>query len=156
MTPKQLDGVSCGVCVLVEIQRIADRKMGSRCVQEFTEAELLRCRAKWACEIMLNPPLHPPPPQVGTIAEAGELTDNGAPGPDDEDRRGRRPEGAGAPTAQKRPRSEPSDNGRKSAATKRRRHEDQVLEETSAHSQARASGAGIPGRNSRLEKKNPG
>ena len=39
-TPRQPDGISCGVCVLVETQRIADREMGSRRTHKFTKAEL--------------------------------------------------------------------------------------------------------------------
>ena len=54
-TPQQPDGVSCGVCVLIEMQRTVDGETYSRRDSEFTEIELLRCRAKWACELLLNP-----------------------------------------------------------------------------------------------------
>ena len=97
------------------------------------------------CEMGLRTNAQPTAdPPVGPIAEAGELTADEASGPDNGGRRGRRPEGAGVPAAQKRPRGEPPDSGRKSAETKRRWHEDQVLGETAAHSQARAGEAGIP------------
>ena len=97
------------------------------------------------CEVGLRNNAQPTAaPQVGTTAEAGELTANKAPGPDDGGKRGRHPVGAGALAAQKRPGSELPGNGRKSTATERRRHEGQVLEETTALSQARAGGAGIP------------
>ena len=90
---------------------------------------------------MLNPPLTP---QRGPIAEAEELAADEASDPNDGKKHERHPEGVGVPAAHKRPRSKPSDGGRKSAETKRRRHEDQVLGKTAAHSQARAGGAGIP------------
>ena len=64
--PRQSDGIRCGVCVLVEIQRIADRGMGPRRAHKLTKAELSRYRAKWACALMLNPPLTP---KRGPIAE---------------------------------------------------------------------------------------
>ena len=69
-TPRQPGGVSCRVCVLVDIQRIADREMGSRHTHKFTKAELLRCHAKWACALLLNLTLAP---ERGPIAEAEEL-----------------------------------------------------------------------------------
>ena len=140
-TPTQPAGIRCGLCVLVETQRISDREMGSRRTHKFAKAELSRCRAKWACALMLNPPLTP---QRGPIAEAKELAADEASYPDDGGKCERHPEGAGVPAAQKRPSSEPSGGGRKSAEAKRRRHEDQVLGEIAAHSHARAGGAGIP------------
>ena len=140
-TPRQPDGVSCGVCVLAEIQRIADRDMDSRRNREFTAAELSRCRAHWACAIMINPPLDP---QRKATAEAGKLTDSEAPGPNDEDRQIRHPHAGSEPAARKRRRVEVSGSSRKNAETKRRRPDAQLLVETTAHTQARAGEAGIP------------
>jgi hypothetical protein len=54
--PQQPDGVSCGICVLIEIQRIADGGMNAHRELQFTSTELLRFRAKWACELLANPP----------------------------------------------------------------------------------------------------
>ena len=54
--PQQPDGVSCGICVLIEIQRIVDGRMNAHRTLQFTNAELLRFRAKWACELLANPP----------------------------------------------------------------------------------------------------
>ena len=53
---RQPGGISCGVCVLIEIQRIADGKMDSRRDRKFDATELLRCRAKWACELINDQP----------------------------------------------------------------------------------------------------
>ena len=53
--PKQPDHVSCGACVLIEIQRIAEGHIDSPRGPCSGAAELLRFRAKWACEIMSNP-----------------------------------------------------------------------------------------------------
>ena len=61
-SPMQSDGISCGVCVLVEIQRVAGEDMISQRAQKFAEAKLLRCKAKWACELLLN---SAPPSQGG-------------------------------------------------------------------------------------------
>ena len=54
-TPRHPDNASCGVCVLIEIQRIADGHIDSPRDPRSDAAELLRYRAKWACEIMSNP-----------------------------------------------------------------------------------------------------
>jgi hypothetical protein len=140
-TPRQPDGVSCGVCVLAEIQRIADRGMESRRNHEFTETELSRCRAYWACAIIDNPPLDP---QQSATAETEKPMEPEEPGPIDADRRNRHPPAGGAPAARKRQRTDMSRNGRQSAETKRRRHDDQMPGETTAHTRARADGAGIP------------
>ena len=55
VSPGQPGDVRCGVCVLAEIQRIVDGKMDSRRDRKFTEVKLLPCRAKWTCELLLNP-----------------------------------------------------------------------------------------------------
>ena len=64
--------------MLAEIQRIADREMGTRRAHEFTKAEFMLCRAKWTCELLLNPA---PTPERGPIAEAEELAVRGVTGP---------------------------------------------------------------------------
>ena len=53
--PKHPDNVSCGPCVLIEIRRIAEGHINSPRDPCSDAAELLRFRAKWACEIMPNP-----------------------------------------------------------------------------------------------------
>ena len=58
--------------------------------------------------------------------------------------RGLRAEGAGKTEAQKRPRSGPSDGGRRDAETKRRRSDDRTPEGGTAPSQTRAGRVGIP------------
>ena len=54
-TPEQPDTVSCGICVLIEIQRIAEGNIDSPRNRRSDVAELARYRARWACEIMSNP-----------------------------------------------------------------------------------------------------
>ena len=54
-TPKQPDGVSCGVCTLIEIQRIAGGVIDSPRDEVSDVGELARYRAKWACEVLSNP-----------------------------------------------------------------------------------------------------
>ena len=44
-TPKQPDDVSCGICVLIEIQRIAEGNIDSRSDQSSDADELARYRA---------------------------------------------------------------------------------------------------------------
>ena len=56
-TPRQPDNASCGVCVLIEIKRIVDGHIDSPREPRSDAAELLRCRAKWAFDIMSNPTL---------------------------------------------------------------------------------------------------
>ena len=56
-TQKQPGNVSCGVCVLIEIQRIAGGVGGidSPRDQNSDVDELAQYRAKWACENLSNP-----------------------------------------------------------------------------------------------------
>ena len=54
-TPIQPGDISCGVCILIEIQRIADGNIDSRRDQCSDAAELLRYRAKWTWEMLTNP-----------------------------------------------------------------------------------------------------
>ena len=76
-SPGQPGDISCGVCVLVEIQRIINRKMDSRRDHKFAEVELLRCRAKWACELLPNsaPTLGGSPLAVARERAAGAMTE---------------------------------------------------------------------------------
>ena len=54
-TPRQPDTVSCCICVLIEIQRIAGGNTDSPRGPCSDVAEPVRYRAIWACEIMSNP-----------------------------------------------------------------------------------------------------
>ena len=54
-TPMQPDLASCGICVLIEIQRIAEGRIDSPRDPHSDTAELLRFRAKWACAIISDP-----------------------------------------------------------------------------------------------------
>ena len=54
-TSRQPDNSSCGVCVLIEIQRITDGNIDSQRDPCSDAAELLRYLAKWTCEILTNP-----------------------------------------------------------------------------------------------------
>ena len=74
-TPRQPDNISCGVCVLIEIQRTADGNIDSPRDPCSDAAELLRYRAKWAREILANPA---PASSRGTHAAVGERTANAA------------------------------------------------------------------------------
>ena len=51
-SPKQPDGVSCGVCVLLEIQRLVDGGLNGTRNLEFTKEEISAFRAKWACLLL--------------------------------------------------------------------------------------------------------
>ena len=53
--PIQPDNNSCGICVLIDIQRIADGNIDSRGDPCSDATELLRYRAKWVCEILTHP-----------------------------------------------------------------------------------------------------
>ena len=55
ITSAQPGLVSYGVCVLMEIQRIAEGNIESPRVQRADVAELALYRARWACEIMSTP-----------------------------------------------------------------------------------------------------
>ena len=68
-SPSQPDNVRCGVCVLVEAERITNGEIDSRRDRKFDAAGLLRCRAKWACELMTNPA--PTPDWSPTTAAGG-------------------------------------------------------------------------------------
>jgi hypothetical protein len=138
-TPRQPDGVSCGVCVIVEIQRIVDREADSGRAREFTEAELLRCRAKWACELIKNPT--PAPPRATRERTEDPAGDGGDPA---RKRRLRNPDAGREKRAPKRPRSAPSQGGGKDTSTKRRRPNESAPARGAAPQQPRADGAGIP------------
>jgi hypothetical protein len=137
--PRQPDGVSCGVCVIVEIQRIADRETDSGRAREFTEEELLRCRAKWACTLMRDPT---PLPQRATRERTEGLTE------DDEDpakkRRPGNPDAGREKRASKRPRGAPPQGGGKDTSAKRQRPSESPPAKIAAPQQPRADGAGIP------------
>ena len=54
-TPQQPDNVSCGVCVLNEVQRTGGGDINSRRDSSSDVAELMRYRAKRMCELLINP-----------------------------------------------------------------------------------------------------
>ena len=140
-SPRQPDDMSCGVCVLTEVQRITGEKMNAQRAYQFTEMELLRLRAKWACELLLN---STPTPGKGRSAAADERASEERADPEDGINHRRRLEGGGETGTQKRPQSDPGDSGRKDAITKRRRSDDRLPEGDTAPLQARTERAGSP------------
>ena len=138
-SPRQPDGVSCGVCVIIEIQRAADRETEEGRARTFTEAELLRCRAKWACELLANPtPAPPRAPRGRTDDPDGEGGDSAR------KRRMRDPDAGCAKETQKRPRSAPTKGENRDTSTKRWRPSESAPTRGAASQQPRADRAGIP------------
>jgi hypothetical protein len=54
--PRQPDGVSCGVCIVMIAELIAEGRFNEAPAREFLQSDIEFFRARWACKLLVGTP----------------------------------------------------------------------------------------------------